>query len=74
MEDIVLSEIVGEIFGGQNISGMTFGRNCAEYDMFDIIMQSSNVTQDTIHTREYPLNFDDQENHLKSALNYFVKE
>jgi len=74
VEDIVLSEIVGEIFGGQNISAMTFSRNCAEYDMFDIIMQSSNVTQDTIHTREYPLNFDDQENHLKSALNYFVKE
>ena len=74
VEDIVLSEIFGEIFGGQNTSGMSFRRNCAEYDMFDIVMQSSNVTEDTIHTREYPLNFDDQENHLKSGQNYFVKE
>ena len=63
-----------EIFGGLNTGGMSFILDCGEYDFFSLVMQNSNVTQDTIHTREYPLNFDDQENHLKSGQNYFVKE
>jgi len=74
VHDIILSSVEFEIFGGLNTSGMSFILDCGEYDFFSLVMQNSNVTQDTIHTREYPLNFDDQENHLKSGQNYFVKE
>ena len=74
VENLILSEVQFENFGGVNTSAMRFSLNCDELTIFDIVMSSSNVTKDTIDTREYPLNFDDQENHLKSALNYFVKE
>ena len=74
VEDIVLSIVEFENFGGVNTNGMRFSLNCDQFDVLGLTMFSSNVTQDTILTREYPLNFDDQENHLKSGQNYFVKE
>jgi len=74
VHDIILSSVEFEIFEGLNSSGMRFSLNCDQYNILELVMSSSNVTEDTIYTREYPLNFDDQENHLKSALNYFVKE
>ena len=74
VDDLILSRVKFENFGGVNTSTMRFALNCNELTIFDIVMFSSNVTQDTILTRDYPLNFDDQENHLKSGQNYFVKE
>jgi len=74
VEDLILSEVQFEIFGGQNTSGMQLHLNCENTEMLDLTMPSSNVTNDSIWSRRCPLNFDDQENHLKSGPNYFVKE
>lgn len=72
-EEIILSDVSFESFNGPQSEVMSFNTNCTSA-IVAFNHWTSNITNDTIISEYYPFNFDDQENHLESKLNYFVKE
>lgn len=68
----ILSDVHFEYFNG--ISGHSIQLNM---DCQDDLLGFSNaltLSNDSINTYRFPLDFDDQENHLKSLRNFFVRE
>jgi hypothetical protein len=52
---------------------ITFKYDCIDFDInFTKLLSSLNL--DTITTQSFPINFNDEENHLISKRNYFVRE
>ncbi|MDX2359249.1 MAG: hypothetical protein QNK23_00490 [Crocinitomicaceae bacterium] len=73
VDDFLLSSIAFEIFGGTNSSGMDLRLDCGSKAL-ELIIYSSNIQNDSLHSPNYPLSFDDQENHLIARQNFFVKQ
>ena len=73
IHDLILSKVDFEIFNGVNTSGMNINLNCLD-NLIELNHLSLNLTKDTISIGQYPLNFKDDENHLESLRNFFVKE
>jgi len=75
IHSFILSSINDEHFdvSGSPTNSMTLKLDCTTSNL-DLRQYSTNLTDDSIHTVLYPFNFDDQENHLRSKINYFVKE
>lgn len=69
----IFSSINSEIWNGSIVNGIEFGTDCLNEDL-QIRQFSSNVTNDSIYIFKYPLNFDDEINHLRTKRNYFVRE
>lgn len=62
-----------EELNGNTINYVLFNVDCGEIE-FIINQNIWNQTNDSIFTNNYPLSFNDPENHLKSHKHYFVKE
>jgi len=73
IEQFVLDQVVYESYNGQPVEAIQFTKNCTNTTM-DLSHYYINATNDSIWTTLFPINFDDQENHLKSLRNFFVKE
>jgi len=73
VQDLILSNVDYEVFQTVTVEGMSFNVDCSE-DLFDLQKFAFNTTDDSIYQFAYPLNFDDQVNHLRTGRNHFVKE
>ena len=72
VDDFVLNEVQYEIFSSTTLHGMRISLNCTESQINISIDPSKSV--DTLTIPEYPLDFEDESNKLKSLSNYFVRE
>src|SRR3989338_5840187 len=73
IEEFILNKVTFEVYNGQTCDLIEFTKDCSE-STIDLTHYYFNTTNDSIWTSLFPFNFDDQENHLESKLNYFVKE
>ena len=72
-QQFVLGGVDFENLDASIVNVITFNKDCSE-SLLDIRQSAFNLTDDTIYLLEYPLNFDDQVNHLRTGRNYFVRE
>ncbi|MDX2359248.1 MAG: hypothetical protein QNK23_00485 [Crocinitomicaceae bacterium] len=66
----ILSSVEYENFNTANV--IQLGMNCTGESIS--LSNALYLSSDSIRTVSYPLNFDDQENHLRTLYNYFVRE
>lgn len=70
---ILLSSVEFENFQNSPTYAIEFVNNC-DIDRTSLYQNSWNTTNDSIFSLQYPLNFNNEVNHLRSKINYFVKE
>lgn len=73
IEDYIISSVEFENHTATNSQGMRLRYDCLEVDL-NVGFENPSVNQDTLFFTEKPLYFDDQENHLYTIRNYFVRE
>ncbi len=73
IHDFILNSVYFESYSGVNADAIELTYNCST-DRISLVHWKSNPTLDTLYSGEVPLNFDDEENHLRSHRNYFVKQ
>ena len=69
----LMSKPISEVYSNQTVNAISVTKDCSSEE-FDVRQFGSNITNDSIYQFAYPLNFDDQANHLRSVRNYFVRE
>ncbi len=73
VDSYILSGVELEIFQGSSTYGIELQTDCTAQTL-TIYQYAWNVSNDSIFSLQYPLNFKDDENHLESLRNFFVKE
>lgn len=69
----LLTEVEFENFQNSSTYAIEFVNDCGS-STTTLYQYAWNTTNDSIFSLRYPFDFDDQENHLRSKINYFVKE
>ncbi len=73
IHDYILNRVDFEYFADPYTEVIALNTNCTN-EILGFSHYKSNFSMDTLNTNDLPLNFDDQENHLYSGRNYFVKQ
>tara|TARA_R110002072_G_C7958516_1_gene533734 strand:- start:101 stop:592 length:492 start_codon:yes stop_codon:yes gene_type:complete len=73
VHDIILSSVYQELFLGGGVDGMEVFENCSS-KIIRFSRYTPSSTLDSIHLFQYPFNFYDEINQMKSNQNYFVRE
>ena len=73
IHDFILSKVDFEYYFGSNSDVIVLNKNCSD-ETIGFSHWKTNLSIDTLNTGDLPLNFDDEENHLRSHRNYFVKQ
>lgn len=73
IDNFILSAVDFENLNGTILNVIRFNTDCSTNEL-PLYQYSSNTTNDSIFTLKLPLDFDDESNHLRTKLNYFVKE
>lgn len=77
VQSFLLSNVEAEHYDTSSVNIVTnvakFLKDCSS-EATRLYQLSNNFTNDSIFTLDYPLKFNDEENHLASKRNFFVKE
>ncbi|MBL1279745.1 MAG: hypothetical protein COA33_005710 [Fluviicola sp.] len=73
IHNVVLNNVDYETFTGGGVDGMRVNINCTS-EQIELLRDTPSSITDSIDQNIYPLNFEDQDNQLRSKYNYFVRE